>query len=252
MPNTYFEFKQFTVQQAQCAMKVCTDACLFGAWMAEELWSRREHLPSPDCLDIGSGTGLLSLMLAQKNKEAMIDAVEIEPSAARQTEENFNASPWCGRLQVHNNSIQAFNPLINENKIIQNKQYDFIFSNPPFFENDLKSPNTKRNMAMHNNSLELSELLAAVHQLLKPEGQFAVLLPYTRTSYFIDLCKGFQLYPAKKVSVQQSPKHGNFRSMIWFTQIPQPVNESNISIRDGKNEYTAYFKGLLNDYYLHL
>ena len=138
MANQYFQFKQFTVQQDACAMKVTTDACLFGAWVANRI--NGLDLKGKHFLDIGTGTGLLSLMVAQQT-DASIDAVEIETAAANQAQENFEQSPWNNKLFLHNSSIQTFIP--------QHK-YDFIFTNPPFFFNDLKSKNHARNIALHD------------------------------------------------------------------------------------------------------
>src|SRR5215216_7514664 len=134
MAHFFFRFKQFTIHQDKCAMKVCTDACFFGAWIANKVSSFQS--PVSSCLDIGSGTGLLSLMLAQKTL-AKIDAVEIDEGAARQAKENFEASPWKERLHVYNTSIQQFDQsthqLINPSTYqpINITKYDLIISNPP-------------------------------------------------------------------------------------------------------------------------
>src|SRR4051812_5902465 len=144
-------------------MKVCTDACLFGAWISEEVKSKNSKVKS--VLDIGTGTGLLSLMFAQKNLQSIIDAVEIDEAAAQQARENFEASPWKERLQIYSTSIKLF---------ISEKKYDLIISNPPFFENDLKSDDSKRNLALHSSQLSLEELLDAITKHLKEDGLFAV------------------------------------------------------------------------------
>src|SRR5690242_10504161 len=195
MPNDYCQFKQFLIKQDKCAMKVCTDACLFGAFAANCLPITAHRL-----LDIGTGTGLLALMLAQKNENVKIDAVEIDEAAAQQAKENFDNSPWEERLNVYHTSIQQF---INST---QNK-YDVIICNPPFFENDLKSENKQRNLALHSDALSLEELVSVVDELLKEEGNFFCLLPYHRTKYFEELLLKYKLCVKEKVFIKQTPKH---------------------------------------------
>src|SRR5437868_5022622 len=144
MPNNYFQFKQFIIQQDNCAMKVCTDACLFGAYIANELQS----IPVNTILDIGAGTGLLSLMLAQKTT-AVIDAVEIDNAAFEQAKENIAASPWKEKINTYHADISTFKT---------GKRYEHIISNPPFFEDDLRSNDEKKNFAKHDSSLTLENL----------------------------------------------------------------------------------------------
>src|SRR5689334_11682345 len=144
MPNEFFCFKQFTIHQQYCAMKVCTDACLFGAWTASAITN--EQLPAGLILDIGAGTGLLSLMLGQQLNNSIIHAIEIDAVAAQQAGDNFAASSWSEQLHVYNTAIQSFSPA---------QQYDFIITNPPFFQNDLASPNAQRNLALHSHQLSL-------------------------------------------------------------------------------------------------
>lgn len=234
-------------------MKVCTDACLFGSLLpASSKGGGVKHV-----LDIGTGTGLLSLMFAQKNSDAIIDAVEIDESAAQQAKENFAASPWKERLHIYHTSIQQFNNAapqpINQltNKPINLSKYDLIISNPPFFKNDLKSKNVKRNLALHSLELDLEELFDAVEKYLKDEGIFAVLLPYHRTQQCINLAEQ-SLYLSKKVLVKQTPEHNYFRSMLWFTKQSATTEEYEIIIQNKEGKYTDEFTELLKDYYLYL
>ncbi|MDB5232204.1 MAG: methyltransferase [Chitinophagaceae bacterium] len=244
MANNYFQFKQFTVQQEHCAMKVCTDACLFGAWVAEEVFN--STLKVKNALDIGTGTGVLSLMLAQKIKSTKIKAIEIDDSAAAQAKENFESSPWKSRLCVIGHSVQQFKSL-TENK------FDLIISNPPFFENDLKSEDQKRNLALHSEKLDLMELADTVQFLLHNQGFFAVLLPAQRVSEFEVLAKKGKLFLYKKVFVKQTPAHSPFRAMMIFLpyEIMQPEVKE-IVIKKAEGNYTAEFIELLKDYYLYL
>ncbi len=238
MPNNYFQFKQFTVQQDKCAMKVCTDACLFGAWAVEMITAAQ---PS-SILDIGAGTGLLSLMFAQKTNAA-IDTVEIEQNAFLQAAENFETSPWKERLQVIHTDITQYNP---------GKKYDLIISNPPFFEDDLKSPGQNKNAAKHDSTLTLQILLQKTKTLLEEDGMFAVLLPFHRTEYFISICKRAGLFCKQQTLVKQTPAHSYFRSMLLFTCNETTAKETTIIIKEKDGSYSEDFTALLKDYYLYL
>ena len=239
MPNDYFQFKQFEIRQDKCAMKVCTDACLFGAFAAN-----RSPLTANRILDVGSGTGLLSLMLAQKLPDAKIDAVEIDAEAAQQAKENFESSPWKERLNIYNDSILQF-----AGSAIQ--QYDLIISNPPFYENDLKSDDEKRNIALHSSDLKLQELITIADKLLKSNGSFFVLLPYHRTANFLQLIQDkFNLH--EKLFIKQTPKHNYFRSIFWLTKQASTQHQSEIIIKKETNKYSEEFILLLRDFYLYL
>lgn len=238
MSNSYFQFKQFTVQQEQCAMKVCTDACLFGAWAADLLQQKKVNT----ILDIGTGTGLLSLMVAQKISAA-IDAVELDESAFLQAKENFSISHWAERLTAINSDITVFNTA---------KKYDCIISNPPFFADDLRSPQQNKNAAKHDTTLTLPVLLRQVKHLLNDDGYFIVLLPYNRVEYFINECAVQQLFCSEKVLVKQTTKHNYFRGMLLFSANKIEAVTKEITIKDDSGKYTPEFTMLLKDYYLNL
>ncbi len=239
MPNHFFQFKQFTVFQDQCAMKVCTDSSLFGAWVADYL--EQEKNSSQNILDIGTGTGLLSLMLAQKTT-AYMDAVEIEQAAAIQASTNFFNSPWSNNLHVFNEPIQSFKKTIPYT-------YDFIISNPPFFENNLKTDNELKNIALHSKELTLKDLIQQIKFHLKPTGQFAVLLPYNRNEYFIGEAKKVGFNIQLTINVQQTTKHTFFRSMMLFGNNITSTIIKELIIKEN-NKYTADFRQLLSHYYL--
>lgn len=243
MPNSYFQFKEFIVQQNNCAMKVCTDACLFGAWVAKNVSGFQ--FPVYNCLDLGTGTGLLSLMFAQKNANTNIDAVEIDEAAATQAKENFNNSPWNERLVSYNNSIRQFASATD-------KLYDVIISNPPFYNNDLKSATEKRNIALHNDEFSFEELLYVVKRLLKNDSNFFVLLPYHRKKEFEELALKNNLFILERVFIKQTPKHTYFRCMICISKSQTETIQSEIVIKNEENEYSKEFKKLLSDYYLNL
>lgn len=241
MPNPYFSFKQFTVYHDRCAMKVTTDACLFGAWLAAQLSLQQK--PATHLLDVGTGTGLLSLMIAQKNS-ATIDAVEIDLSAAGQAAENFTKSPWSSRLRVIQTDVLQWQTA---------GLYDCIFANPPFYENDLLSENRQKNLAHHHHGLTLSSLFLFIRNHLTENGRFFLLLPAKRDPELKALLKNNALYLQQKVLVQQTLNHSPFRMMIQGCRKKiDTVREETIVIKNNENQYTASFTGLLKDYYLYL
>lgn len=238
MPNVYFQFKQFRIEQDKCSMKVCTDSCVFGAWIASGIESK-----SPQkILDIGTGTGLLSLMLAQKTS-AIIHAIDIDDDAKVQAWENFNASPWNNRLQVFCGHIKKWHAA---------SRYDYIISNPPFFENDLVPQDAGKKNSKHSNSLHLNELIVAVEGLLAKDGCFAVLLPHSRQEYFEKEAASHSLFVVEKLHIRQSIKHNYFRTILILEKTQHPVKQSELSIRNNSNEYTSEFISLMKDYYLYL
>jgi tRNA1Val (adenine37-N6)-methyltransferase len=236
MSNNYFAFKQFTVQQSDCALKVCTDACLFGAWVAHQLTSN----PPTTILDIGTGTGLLSLQLAQKLPGAFIDAVELDPAAAKQAAQNAAASNF--NILVHNIDIKNYS----------GKKYQHIISNPPFFENDLKSEHALKNQAMHSTTLSLQTLFTCADDLLEPAGSFSILLPFARANEVETLAQSHGFSIAHKAVVQQTPNHAPFRVMYIFGKtVFETASETSIVIKEN-DSYTPAFTSYLKDYYLYL
>jgi len=238
MPNTYFQFKQFKINQDQCAMKVCTDACILGAWFAQKTpaWS---HV-----LDIGSGTGLLMLMLAQKHK-GEIRGIELDLAAYRQLRDNIGQSPWSGMLKAFPGDVRSFSfP----------GKFDFIITNPPFFEGDLPSASETSILAKHSKELTLGELLTVIDANLTPEGSFGILLPYHRTGWFAEQAVvRYGFFLRESLMVRQTPGHGFFRSILYFSRHREasvPTNE--LTIQNSEGGYTADFVELMKDYYLYL
>ncbi len=219
-------------------MKVCTDACLFGAHVANEI----QQLPVKNILDIGTGTGLLSLMLAQKTS-AIIDAVEIDAEAFTQAKENIEQSPWKEKITIYNADILKFQA---------NKKYDCIISNPPFFEADLKSGDEKKNFAKHDTSLTFTALLKVFDANLSPAGFFTVLLPFHRSNYFEEEAAKINFNLTKKILIKQTPKHNHFRSILIFSIKKLETIQEEIIIKNEEGNYSAKFIELLKDYYLHL
>lgn len=240
MANTYFQFKQFTVQQEKAALKVSTDSCLFGAWVAEYVCSKMHDVRY--VLDIGAGTGLLMLMLAQKCNTA-IDGVEIDNPSYQQAKENIEASPWKDRFQLFHADVKHFR---------FQQQYDFILSNPPFYEGDLKSGASYRNVAMHDEGLKLDELLEVVDANLSADGRFAVLLPYHRADGFLRDANRYNLHLAKRMNIRQSVNHSFFRVMLVLSRKKTDSVIEELPVKDASGQYSAAFTGLLQDYYLYL
>lgn len=220
-------------------MKVCTDACLFGAWVAKKI-QETQFDQDTSLLDIGTGTGLLALMLAQQCNGS-IDAIDIDADAAQQARENVSTSPWSNRIQVQHI------PLSDLGKT----GYHFIISNPPFYEQDLRSTDKQRNLALHDTGLTIKELWSYISKSIHLDGLFAVLLPYHRFDDCLQHAdnNGFSLH--EKVLVHQTEKHAPFRVMLLFGREKiEQVNHSIIIKKEGN--YSAEFVDLLKDYYLYL
>lgn len=242
MANSYFQFKKFTIQQDKCAMKVTTDGCLFGS--LSPTLSKAEGVIN--LLDIGTGTGLLALMFAQVKHNAFIDAIEIDKDTFEQACENVEASPWANRIKIFHADAREFEfP----------DQYDIIISNPPFYENELKGENSKKNLAHHNEGLLLPELLTIIKKNLKPEGIFFLLLPFKRNEEIRKLITESDLAIRQLTFIRQSTKHDFFRIMLegkLKTDVTVETKIDEISIKDELDQYTPAFVNLLKDYYLNL
>jgi tRNA1Val (adenine37-N6)-methyltransferase len=235
--NSFFQFKQFKVNQDKSAMKVCTDACVLGAWAEVE--------EAKNILDIGTGTGLLSLMVAQRNRSARITAVELEENAFAQASENVKSSPFGNQITVFHSAIQDFNP---------DEKFDFIITNPPFFQSDLKSPDPKINQAHHSESLTFGDLLIAVDRLLAPDGIWNVLLPVDEGIIFQNKAEEMGWFTSRKLTLFHQKDRQPFRLLMSFKHSKPVDNDLLISElfiyeEDGKT-YTNSFKKLLKDYYL--
>jgi len=228
-------------------MKVTTDGCLFGAWLAERVRSSELGVRSLETvLDIGTGTGLLSLMLAQKNPGLQIDAIEIDKEAAEQAVENVRSSPWKDRINV------IYGDARNQRFP---KKYDLILSNPPFYENELKAVNAKQNMAHHNEGLLFSAVLDLITGNLSEDGYYFLLLPYKRNKEIKKILIDHALSIQHITFVRQSMNHDYFRLLVSGSRhnerpVETMINE--IVIKDGNDHYTPEFTRLLEPYYLHL
>jgi tRNA1Val (adenine37-N6)-methyltransferase len=241
MPNNYFQFKQFTIYQDRCALKVSTDSCVFGAWVAKKTGSFEYHVSR--CLDIGAGSGLLMLMLAQQFPGS-IDGIEIDAASYEQATENIAGSHWYNRLRMFHNDVKLFSLPY---------QYDLIISNPPFFEGDLKSVNPRYNLAKHHDGLSLQDLLQVAERNLSDKGVFAVLLPYHRTTHFEQLAAGYGLFVSDKLSMRQSLQHPHFRTALLLNRKNRgQAKKEELVIRQSPDVYSHTFIALLKNYYLYL
>ena len=227
-----FRFKQFAVEQDDVAMKVGTDGVLLGAWAACDGAKR--------ILDIGTGTGVIALMLAQRNPEAQIQAVEIDETATRRARSNFDMSPWAERLEVECCAVQEFNPA---------EKFDLIISNPPYFVDSLLPPDAKRSTARHTHDLSFEELDKAACQLLANEGKFALILPTTEFEKYLAIT---QLSLVRRCDVH--PIEGGEVKRVMAEFAKQKVGETileNISIERGRRgDYTEEYRTLTKDFYL--
>ena len=237
MANTYFKFKQFTVYQDQSAMKVCTDACIFGAWFAEKI-SNYTYV-----LDIGSGTGLLMLMLAQKMKSE-IHGIEVDLASFKQLRDNISKSSFSDKFKLFAGDARTY---------AFPDTYDFIICNPPFYSGDLKSDDERKNLAKHDTGLTLPELLSVIDRNLSMNGSFGILLPFHRVNEFSEMAKERGFHLLDELQVRQSTAHTPFRGILHFGRKKvEPSESQELTIKDADGNYTVEFKELLRDYYLQL
>jgi tRNA1Val (adenine37-N6)-methyltransferase len=238
--NSYFQCKQFTIQQDKCAMKVCTDACLFGAWVADYLLSQK--INPTTILDIGTGTGLLSLMLAQKI-ETKITAIEIEEAAYNQAKENIENSNLKNNITVQ---------LENITKANFSEKFDNIICNPPFFENQLKSNEVVRNIAMHATTLSYAALANAIKNNLAENGKAFLLLPHYAIAIFEKELIAYNLFVNHSLQIKHSPTRSFFRVVLVISKKISTKEITEMSIKNEANNYSDDFVYLLKDYYLYL
>ena len=238
MPNSYFQFKKFRIEQKASGMKVTTDACLFGAWCASEL--RKNPLRRGRLLDIGTGTGLLSLMIAQRNEEMDIKAIELNTEAFHEAASNFKSSPWDNRLTCEHTAFQNFN----------SDPADFIICNPPFFAGSQQGTDINKNQAIHAISLTASELLENVLPHLKDDGLFFLLYPEKEMKAFIDIAEASDLHVQKLITVRNQEAGPIFRVMASFRKSVNKKTSEELIIRAADQQYTSQFWELLSPYYL--
>ncbi|MGY8916014.1 MAG: tRNA1(Val) (adenine(37)-N6)-methyltransferase [Flavobacteriales bacterium] len=231
-----FQFKQFSIDQDQCAMKIGTDGVLLGAW------SSIDKRPFA-ILDIGSGTGLIALMLAQRSDAEMIDAIEIDGDAYEQSVENFERSPWADRLYCYHAGLDEFVDELDE-------KYDLIISNPPFYSEEVPSCNKARDIARQNSALPFDELLDGVSKLLGDEGIFSTIIPFKEEEAFIKMASGFNLFPNRVTRVRGNPTADIKRSLLEFSFSENHMNINELTIEEERHQYTSEYIELTKEFYL--
>lgn len=215
-------------------MKVGTDGVLLGAWVSVK---NAAHI-----LDIGTGTGVIALMLAQRAPESVtIDAVEIDANAFADAQENIAASPWHDRIQLHHTSIQQFNTSV---------KFDLIVSNPPYFQKSYKPPTAQRETARHTEQLSFDEILLTAEKLLHPQGKLNIILPYTEGLQFVSLAEHKGLYCTRKWVFRTRENKPIERFLLEFEWNKRVLQEGEILLYSSGEEWSEEYKKLTGDFYL--
>ena len=211
-----FQFKQFTIEQELCAMKVGTDGVLLGAWAKG----------GPRILDIGTGTGIIALMMAQRYPEAQVTAIDIDEGSVRQAEQNVSQSPFLGRISVLQQAVQE-----------HLGEYESIVSNPPFFIDSLQAPDEQRNMARHTATLSYAELMKAAYRLLADNGEFSVVIPFDYRRRMEDEAIFVGFFPSRVCGVKTTERKPAKRYLLAFRKHPCPCQKEQLTI--GSEDYQA-------------
>jgi tRNA1Val (adenine37-N6)-methyltransferase len=234
--NNHFQFKQFRIEQQRSAMKVGMDGVLIGAWA--------DVYRAANILDIGAGTGLIALMMAQRNPSALIDAIEMDGEAFEECLFNMEHSPWRNRLKAWCCTFQSFTA-------ISDQKYDLIISNPPFFTNGLKAPDSSRSQARHDDSLPAGALISGIARMLSPKGKAALILPVDN---LLELQKWLAvngLFLSRLCRVKPNPLKPVFRIMVEITPVECVCQEEELMIEYEKHfDYTPEYRALTRDFYL--
>ena len=235
MSETLFRFKKFQVSQEKCAMKINTDGVLLGAWVnckqAEKI------------LDIGTGSGVIAMMLAQRSTASRIVGVEIDEASCEEAEMNMKLSPWPLRLSVFKESIQDFTTNANE-------EFDLVVSNPPFFSGGTLSSTQQRSLVKHTVKLPHSDLLRSAYELMSKEGQFFVVLPYIEGLRFIELAEQYRLYCNHICEVSSFENSPVERLLLSFNKFESEQNKEAIFIRKDSTSFSDSYINLTRDFYL--
>ena len=232
MSNNYFKFKQFTIEQDGCAMKVGTDGCLLGGWFNTTACKK--------VLDIGCGTGLIAIMAAQRS-EAQITGVEIDATAAKRARENAANCPWSERIEIIHSDILSFE---------SPERFDAIVSNPPYFVNSLKCDDNQRTLARHNDSLSSESFFEKCASLLQEEGHISIIIPCDIMENWKLAAAKQQLHPTRITYIRTTPKKQPKRVLVEFSHNAVHCNESTLVLENTPGEYSEEAKKILRDFYL--
>ncbi len=236
MSQKPFSFKEFAVNQDKCAMKIGTDGVLLGAWAS----IKKQPF---SILDIGAGTGIIALMLAQRSPSEIIDAIEIDDDAYEQCVDNFEQSPWGDRLFCYHASLEEFADEIDDT-------YDLIISNPPFYSEDYKTENESRDIARFQDALPFDHLLKNASKLLSKNGSLCVIIPFKEEERFKNFAVGYELYSNKILHVKGNPTSEIKRSLIELSFLQNEVSTKELIIETARHEYTKEYIELTKDFYL--
>ena len=235
MGSKPFQFKQFSVEDGGSTHKVGTDGVLLGSWV--EVYGQDNSL-----LDIGTGCGLIAIMLAQRTHAgARIDAVEIQEDDAEQAIENVVSCPWPEKIRVWRTAIQDYAPA---------RVYDLIVSNPPFFINSLSPPDQKRGQARHTHTLSFDDLLIAVNRLISPDGRFATILPYGEANDFINVASGYELFPARLTTFRSRSHKPVERLLMEFVHSTSTCEQTELVLYEHGEVWSEAYRSLTKDFYL--
>jgi tRNA1Val (adenine37-N6)-methyltransferase len=236
MANSYFRFKQFKILQEKSAMRVNTDGVLLGSW-ADVSGAQR-------ILDVGTGTGVVALMVAQRNPSAMVDAVEIDPLSAEEAAGNAARSPWANRVRVVCASFQGFASSAEF-------RYDLIVSNPPYFSHSLKPPDDRRTLTRHTDTLPTPDLLEGITKLMLPEGRFCGIFPYAEGNVFIAQASRNGLFCSKKLNIQPKPGDRTLRVLVQLEAEKKATVESSLCIHLADGTFSKDYRNLTSEFYIH-
>lgn len=226
-----FRFKQFTIQQDRSALKVGTDAVLFGAWV--------DYAGADRILDIGTGTGVLALIAAQRNAEAQVHAIEIDDASAEQAAENAAASPWAGRIRVHR---------MDARRMKADAPFDLILCNPPYYSGTSPATEERGRVAKHSAELSFEELLKAVERLLAPDGRFAVIIPADREAEFVSGSAAIGLRPSRRCALRYVAHRPPKRVLLELRRGAMACSEEQVTVEgEGPKSFTPEARALVAD-----